>query len=220
MSLNAVWGQLIDDFEKSSDHIAEFIRSHSSLASSTAFTYRDECELEGILSRLWQSWGKFCRDTVIESCLGSINGSGVAIAPHPDALSWQHVSGAAIRAKSSVHPPTWGTANGILRNEPTWGDTDVLATILPRLGPSNISELQLGFSAGHSAAKTIQTIRNGTAHLNVQTLKSILDIQSAYIAFPITHPTHALFWLDPISRQFLVMQAIEDLTSGATAAIF
>jgi len=45
------------------------------------------------------------------------------------------------------------------------------------------------------------------------------NIRSRYIIFPIVHPIQALFWVDPTSRDFLVIHALEDLLDIGLAAI-
>jgi hypothetical protein len=59
----------------------------------------------------------------------------------------------------------------------------------------------------------------GQAHTNVQSLGEVLGLRSRYIVFPIGHPTHALFWIDPSSKDFLATQAIEELKDAAVSAI-
>lgn len=219
MSLYAVWTQLCDEFDQLSVHLRGFATARPSISSASHFTVTDECLLEGLLSRVWQSWGVFCRSCLCESCLGTTDGSGAAVAAHPEAASEAHVSGAAIRAKSKGTPPTWGSINTVLRYEPTWGDVDILSKLVPRLGPSNQSQLLAAFSAGSRSAKALQLIRNATAHNNVQTMAAVLSIRSGYVTFPVTHPIQALYWIEPSSRDFLVMHAVEELRDASLAAI-
>jgi hypothetical protein len=129
------------------------------------------------------------------------------------------VSGAAIRAKKQPNPPYWGAPNNLLRAEPTWGDVDVLVKILTRLRPVNFAQLLAAFSSGHPSAKALQLIRNGAAHNNVQNLNDIQALRSTYLVFPISHPTHALFWIEPNSSDFLVTHAIQVLTDVGEVAI-
>src|SRR5262249_47581188 len=117
------------------------------------------------------------------------------------------------------NPPYWGGTNTVLRAEPTWGDVDVLNKILTKLRPNNHTQLLSAFSAIYSSAKALQTIRNGTAHHNVQTMNEVRSLQSSYIVFRITHPTHALFWTEPSSNDFLVTFAIDELKVAGQAAV-
>ncbi|SPA17222.1 hypothetical protein [Cupriavidus taiwanensis] len=218
MSLYVALTTLCNEFDAHSDHLRQFCRSRTSIGSSADFTSHDEYLLEGILSRLWQAWCHFCRTCVVESCIGTINGTGAAVAALPHATTDAHVSAAAIRAKGKP-PPYWGSTNSILRYEPTWGDTDVLTKIVPRLQPSNQGQLMAAFSHGHGAAKALQLIRNAAAHDNVQTRGELQALWSKYIVFPITHPTQCLYWTEPNTKDYLVFRAVDDLLDAGMAAI-
>lgn len=115
--------------------------------------------------------------------------------------------------------PTWGKTNLLLRYEPTWGDVDVLSKLVARLGPANQSQLLAAFSAGYQSARVIQLIRNASAHNNAQTMAEVHSVRSRYIVFPVTHPIQALYWIEPSSRDFLVLHAIEELRDASLAAI-
>lgn len=219
MTLTAAWTDLSTDFDVLSNHLRNFAASKVSVDSAASFSVLDECLLEGLLSRCWQAWCGFCRTCVISSCLGTANHVGIQIPALPQATSESTVSGAAIRAKSRPRPPYWGTPNTLLRGEPTWGDVDVLARILTRLSPGNARQLLAAFSSGAPSAKAIQLIRNGTAHNNSETRAELLRLQSAYVVFAISHPTHALFWIEPKSKDFLITHALATLKNIGLAAI-
>jgi hypothetical protein len=95
----------------------------------------------------------------------------------------------------------------------------VLAKVLPRLAPANAPQLLAAFSSHYQAAKALQFIRNAAAHHNAQTMADVLAIRSLYVAFPITHPTHALFWIEPTSSDFLALAAIQSLCDMGFDAI-
>jgi hypothetical protein len=219
MALHAAWAKLASDLDLLALHLRDFAAVKPLLNSPAYFSLLDECLLEGLLSRVWQVWCGFCRSCVMESCVGTVSGAGVIIAALPEATTEAHVSGAAIRAKSRPNPPYWGLPNTVLRVEPTWGDVDILVKILTRLRPANFGQLLAAFSSGHSSAKALQLIRNGAAHNNVQTHNQIQALRSAYVAYPIGHPTHAMFWIEPNSSDFLVTHAIQELKDAGSAAI-
>jgi hypothetical protein len=220
MALYASWVLFADEASVLDAHLRAFAASRPSMTSASGFSLPDECLLEGLLSRVWQSWGLFCRSCVIESCMGTVDGSGAHVAPHPFSFSEAHVSGAAVRAKTKkVGPPYWGGTNTMLRHEPTWGDVDVLARVIPRLGCANQSQLLAAFSSGSQSAKAIQRIRNAAAHRNSETMLEVMAIRSRYGVFPVTHPVHALFWTEPSSGDFLVTAAVEVLVESAFDAI-
>lgn len=224
MALPDAWTTLNSELDLLSNVVREFAAKKAGINSASDFTIQDECLLEGLLSRIWQTWCNFCRSCVIESCIGTIDGAGVTIPPLPGATTAEHVSGAAIRANRKTTKPPYsywqGGPNTLLRVEPTWGDVDVLANVLPRLRPKNFAKLLAAFSSGSSSAKALQLIRNGTAHNNVQSLAEIQALRSRYMVFPIGHPTHSLFWIEPHSKDFLPTQAIEDLKDAGFAAIY
>jgi hypothetical protein len=113
-----------------------YVMLNKTLQAAADFTLDDVCLLEGILSQIWQTWCRFCRTVVVESCLGTQQVSGASIPGLPNALSDLHVSGAAISAWRKKKP-TWKTTNSVLRHEPTWGDVDILLDIVRGLSPAN-----------------------------------------------------------------------------------
>lgn len=141
------------------------------------------------------------------------------IASLPQALTEAHVSGAAITAKRSSKPPYWGRTNTLLRAEPMWGDVDILTNILSRLHPHNTNKLLAAISTASTQAKALQIVRNGAAHNHFQNLNDVLSLRSKYITFKIAHPTHAMFWIEPQSSDFLIINVIETLKNEAYHAI-
>jgi hypothetical protein len=209
-----------DRFDQCEAEVSAFLaKKGSSITGPNDFTVGDECLLEGVLSRAWQGWGTFCRQVVVNSCLGTTTVGGVVVPAHPDAHSEDHVSGAAKRAKSTPNPPTWGQVNALLRLEVTWGDTDLLAKILPIMAVPRSPELLAAFSQADSSAKSLQTIRNAAAHHNHQTLQEVNNLSSKYVAFRVTHPVQALFWTVPSTGDYLLTDALEDLRDNAAYAI-
>jgi len=219
MAIVAAFHALDNELNALVIELRSFASSRAPVNASNRFSMLDECLLEGLLSRVWQAWCKFGRACVINSCVGSTSTNGVAIQALPDAHSEAHVSAAAIRAKNKQNPPYWGSTNTVLRVEPTWGDVDVLNKILSKLKPANHAQLLAAFSSIYSSAKALQLIRNGSAHHNSQSLADILNLQSSYVVFRISHPTQALFWLEPTTSDFLVTFAIDELKVAAQAAI-
>ncbi|HET6435120.1 MAG TPA: hypothetical protein VFG18_05375 [Xanthomonadaceae bacterium] len=218
MPLYQVWQQLSDEFDKLVPEFETFAVAKSSSISAADFDLVEECTLEGLLSRSWQAWCNFCRSCVIDSCLGTTDGNGAPVPAHPSAHTEQHVSGAWLEAKKKSKNP-WGPTNAILRLEPTWGDTDTLVSSLPRMDPTNKAQLLAAFSSAHPQAKILQLIRNAAAHNNPETMASVTSEASKYIAFSPKHPLHALFWLSPVSKDYLVLTAIEELRDAALTAI-
>lgn len=219
MALYDAWQALVDELDVLSDHLRNFSAAKPALTSHNHFSLPDECLLEGLLSRVWQAWSKFCRTCVIDSCLGTVTAAGAAVPPLLDAVSEAHVSGACIRAKRGVTPPFGGPPNTVLRLEPTWGDVNVLVKIISGVEPANRNQLLAGFSAGHASAKALQLIRNGSAHNHAESMTDILALRSGYRVFQIRHPSHALYWVEPNSGDYLVTFAIQELKDSGFAAI-
>src|SRR4051812_21856864 len=92
MALYVEWTQLNSELTSLSDHLRDFAAKKSGLTSAADFSVLDECLLEGLLSRVWQTWCKFCRFCVVHSCLGTVDRAGTTIPALPDALSDPHVS--------------------------------------------------------------------------------------------------------------------------------
>lgn len=155
---------------------------------------------------------------IINSCVGTVDAAGKTIPGLREAITEAHVSGAAIRAKKR-NPPYWGFPNSQLRSEPTWGDADVLALVLTGLRPANSPKMLAAFLTAHPRAKAVQIFRNGAAHNHVQSMSEIDTLRSAYSVFPITHPTHAMFWVEPRPNDFLITDAIDALKDAALIAI-
>lgn len=220
MALPAVLAQLNSDLDALASSFRDFAARSAASAASGTLTLEEESLLEGLLSHTWQAWNSFCRACVMDSCMGSADASGAMVPGHPDALSEELVAGAALDAKrKGVLPTYWGATVTSLRQEPTWGDTDVLQKILPRLQPANVAKLVAAFSSVHDRAKAIQLIRNGSAHNHAENMNDILLLQSAYVAFRISHPVQALYWIEPASGDFLITHAVDALRDAALLAV-
>ena len=181
------------------------------------FTTDDLCLLEGVLSRIWQAWCRSCRETIIQSCLGTNDLSG-AVAALPAALSAAHVSAASIQAKRK-QTVTWTNQNTTLRFEPTWGSIDALLDIIHDLAPTNATKFNGMCTLASSGAKVLQAARNAAAHHNPQTLAELLRLSTSYTTFPTNHACQSLFWIETTSSDYLLPQAVQELKDAATHAV-
>jgi hypothetical protein len=218
MALTVLFTQLETDLDVLAPLFQQFASAKAQLLGPADFSVAEECLLEGLLSRVWQSWNLFCRSCLIESCMGTVDASGTAIPGLQAAQSEDHVSGAAIRARRNKQV-CWGATNDVLRAEPTWGDVDILATILPIMAPANTTQLLAAFSSGSRSIKTLQVLRNAAAHHHFQNLAEVFILRTTYQAFPIDRSMQALFWLEPNSQDYLIIDAIENLKQTASIAI-
>jgi hypothetical protein len=221
MALAQAAARLDADLSVLAQHMRDFAANKPTISSPAHFSLLDEAVLEGLLSRVWQAWGVFCRTCFINSCLGTTTATGNSIPGLPNALSEPHVSAAAIAAApAKPRSAYWGGGtNALLRREPTWGDVDVLSRLLTRLKPSNHLQMSAAFSGGAQSIKALQTIRNGAAHTNPETLAQVQSLRSAYVVYPIGHPIHALYWIAPSSSDFLITDCISELRSAAQSAV-
>jgi hypothetical protein len=208
------------DFEEAllePTRVFEELATAKTFNSTTDFTTDDPCLLEGILSRIWQTWCRFCRSLLIESCRGTQDVSGLPIAGLHQAISDDHVSGAAIQA-GKRRAVTWNV-NSLLRREPTWGDVDVLFDIANGLNPANKQTIVGMCTMASPSAKPLQAARNAAAHHNRQSLGELSRHSSAYGTFPITHACESLFWVRTTTNSFLLPQALEELKDAAAFAV-
>jgi hypothetical protein len=220
MALPAALAQLDKDLDTLANLFRDFAARSPASSAPGPLTLSEECLLEGLLSHAWQAWNTFCRSCVMGSCMGSPDATGAIITAHPQALSEELVAGAALDAKrKGILPTYWGASVTSLRQEPTWGDTDVLQKIVPRLQPNNAAKLVAAFSSIHDRARALQLIRNGAAHNHAENMADILLLQSAYVAFRISHPVQALYWVEPSSGDFLITHALDALKDAALLAI-
>lgn len=220
MALSALWQVLELELKTLEHEFINFVAKKASVSAPGEFSLVDLALLEGLLSRAWQAWGHFCRSCVMESCLGTVDANGQVVLAVVSHGNERTVSGAAVHIKGKKNGSCWAAPpNSVLRFEPTWGDTSVLETQLSKMLPSNHAQLRGGFSAAHSFAKTLQTIRNAAAHTNVETINEVNLLQPAYVGYSITDPLQSLFWIHHATSDFLIITAIDELLDGALVAI-
>jgi hypothetical protein len=219
MTLQASWDGLAESLDLCTRHFRDFVQTKTTVVAASDFSFLDECLLEGLMSRAWQAWSAFCRDCVVKSCLGTTTSAGIAVTALVEAINEEHISGAAIRANRRLGPPYWGNPNALLRSEPTWGDVDALVRIIGELRPSNAPQLLAAFSSCYSHARALQLIRNCASHNHKQNISEIQKLRSAYVVFPISHPTQAMFWTEPSSGDLLITSVIEEIKEAGLAAI-
>jgi len=179
----------------------------------------DWIHLEGYISYAWQTWGNFCRTTIIKSSLGCTTLSGKVIHPSPllDPCTWERVSYIAKQAaqKNNIKP---NNTNHLLLHEPTWGDIDKIPLIINALSPENKEELKSGFGIA-TKIKDLQNIRNAIAHRNLQTLQEIISTAPKYKASRIYHPSEAALWLDTETSNFAFLSWTDEMRTASELAI-
>jgi hypothetical protein len=213
--------QIHTDFEMEllePTRVFEELATSKTFKNSNDFTTDELCLIEGVMSRIWQVWCRFCRRVVLESCQGTTELSGVPIPPLAAANSDGHVSAAAILAWRK-RPVTWHQSNSVLRREPMWGDVDVLLDVIDGLKPNNAAKLKGMCTVSSTGAKLLQTARNAAAHHNHQSLGELLSLSSAFSAFPINHACQSAFWVETVSADYLLPFVLEELKDAAVYAV-
>lgn len=181
-------------------------------------TLKRRHHLEGTLSDAWQAYCSFVRQLVIRSSTGCTTSKGIVHAASITPASWQRASYIAYRVsnKSRILP---ASVNGVLRKEPTWGDTTKIIDIVSALSPGNATTLISHLAGGLLGPKHCQTVRNACAHRNHQTRAEVEALASFYTAARIRHPTDAMSWRDPVTNQFAFLSWIDDMKTIAEGAV-
>lgn len=134
---------------------------------------------EVLLSDVWQSWCKFCRDLYLSSCRGCVARNGQRIHSLPHDQSWQRLGYLAKRASQNNNPTPQGHLSFAIRKEPTWGDIDIFLRIISRIQPQNQQTLLSAYGS-FSNLKQLQRVRNACAHKNVETMSDVRQLSSDY----------------------------------------
>lgn len=173
---------------------------------------------DGYLSQAWQAWGVFCRELIMGSARGSptsnngATGSPHAARPVPE-LAW-------IGMKAGKGDPV-GVIRPIaaMRNEPTWGDIGKFTQIVQAYNLVNENTVLSGVLSAGRVVRHMQTIRNATAHTNTETIGEVRQLARFYVATPIRMPGDAIFWLDPVSGDFIYRAWTVRMVAAANQAV-
>lgn len=186
------------------------------LFAEFAPTVKTHCRLEqvvfldGLLSYVWQSWGRFCRDLIFHSCVGAETASGVVLPAAVSPPTIERVSYLAVQVKNR-RPAASGATNAIWRYEPTWGDIAILTKIATTLSPANSAQLVSAFGGTVRGPVHLQKVRNACAHLNDQSFAELLAIQVYYLGGPIRFPCEAAFWIDTVSSNYAFVAWLDEM---------
>lgn len=177
--------------------------------------HKDWMFFEGLMSATWQYWCHFCRTVVIQSALGAKTAGGAMLPAC--AASWEEVSAAAIQAAKRKQPIP-GATNSILRQEPTWGDTNKLLNIVGGLPLGNQAQLSQSFGAS-AYISHLQTVRNAAAHRHHQNTAEVLALGPYYVVSRLRHPTEALLWQEQQTQNFAFLFWLDDMKMVGGLAI-
>ncbi|OCW96946.1 hypothetical protein [Alishewanella sp. HH-ZS] len=163
-----------------------------------------------LLSDLWQAWCSFSREVILSSCNGTTTRSGARVPPIAGDKSWQRLGYVVQQAKRG-NPIKPSKTIAFLREEPTWGDQNVLISAVNTLMPSNMTTLLMGFGQPTKAIPHIQTVRNATAHLNSETIANVKQLLPFYLGHGFSHPIDIMWMQDPNARTEAIYYWLDEL---------
>ncbi|MEQ8250488.1 MAG: hypothetical protein RIB41_04555 [Oceanibaculum nanhaiense] len=187
------------------------------IAPSVKFSADRFALQEGLISLLWQSWCFFCRETVINSAIGTVTESGlVTHSPY----SRNNEKELAYISKELSQRRSIGVVREIGGShlEPTWGDVAKINLIVTGLSCSNGAVLQSAFGSA-SVIKDLQMCRNACAHINKDNITSLINARVRYTSTAMKHPSDFIFWIDPNTRDFVWRSWLEEMELVADYAV-
>ncbi len=152
-----------------------------------------------LISELWQAWGRFCFDIIMESCRGTRLRDGTVVSQRIANNTRQRIA-YEVAEYNRNRTPHLTRRFSYLSQEPTWGDVNMLLKVLPGLGVSNRNRLTMAFGISTQAPKHLQIVRNACFHMNNETMKKVKNIQPFYIGTLKKHPSELRAGLAKLGR--------------------
>lgn len=171
-----------------------------------------------LVSELWQTWSRFCRQLIILSCNGACLRNGGTVAPRTGDNTWQRIA-YEVAEYGRGHSPQVGKKIYYRYQEPTWGDVNVLLKAIPHLRLSNSTMLLTALGVSLQAPKHLQVVRNACHHLNNETMNKVRSLQPFYMGPVKHHPIEIIWCLDPASRNHAILVWYDELETIASLAI-
>lgn len=187
-------------------------------ANVTSYRMADKfARQEGLVSNLWQSWCRFCRDATIQSTLGAVSTSGTATTSNFSHHTEREI---AFVAKKLSQNQNVGTIRPIAGDhmEPTWGDVQKLNPIVVGLNPSNLNNMISGLSS-ISSLKDLQLCRNASAHVSQDKILEVRNARVRYSSSRFSHPSDMIFWNEPNSQDELWRVWLDEMRFVASVYI-
>lgn len=184
---------------------AEYIFSLSSSYPS----WRRRYLASSLIADAWQTWCNFCCETILSSCRGTVTRSGTYVAPRPSDNSRKRVAYEINQSKSGRRIKPAKQVN-FLRQEPTWGDVDVLITALPYISPANERNLVTGFGVNLPGVKHMQIIRNACAHVNAETVLEAKALLPQYTGSYFNAPIDIFWWEHSRKKTYAFYSWLDD----------
>lgn len=172
---------------------------------------------EGLVSALWQTWCHYCRDVILSSVKGTITLSGQLTTCIHSGLSDLEISYVARQLSNNNPVGTVRALNGSYQ-EPTWGDSNKLNRIANGIGTSNSVHLVSAFSACVSL-KDLQLCRNASAHITSDNIQRLNSAKIRYVETKLQHPSDLIFWIDPVTRNYLWKSWVNEMLLIGNLAI-
>jgi hypothetical protein len=172
---------------------------------------------EGLVSAIWQAWCAFCRETILASALGTTTSAGAPVSSPYVGRTEMEVCYVARQLALKV-PVTTIKALGGRHMEPTWGDLGKLNLIVAGIACSNQAQLLSAFGAA-LGLKDLQLCRNASAHLHKGTIAEVAAARVKYQDTRFVHPSDAVFWVDPSTKDYLWKTWIDEITLVSTLAV-
>jgi len=164
---------------------------------------------EGLNSALWQSWGVFCREVLIQSTKGAVTRAGIlttslhSARPEPEItfIAKQLATNNSItniRALSGSHL------------EPTWGAGDTINRIINGINMSNKITLLPAFGVMRTI-KDLRLCRNASAHVCASLISEVRSARVRYSETKFRHPSDMMIWVDVPTKDFLWKSWVEEM---------
>ena len=197
----------------------DFLKKHNSFRERIETIYlwptdRPDWEFKylslSLLSAVWQNWCRFCRSVIMLSCTGTVTRSGRVVRPRIGTNTWMRISYEAKQANygNTIHPYR---ALNFMRQEPTWGDQNLLLRAIPVLSPCNARSLTMGFGISTYAPRHIQIVRNACFHINHESVSEVRNILTYYIGRGLCHPIDIMWWIEPSSKADAILFWLDEL---------
>jgi len=102
--------------------------------------------------------------------------------------------------------------------EPTWGDLGKANEIVRELMPTNEQQLLTAFGA-MNLVRDLQDVRNACAHISADRIQDMRNLRTRYDVTKLLHPSDAIFWIDPITKDYSWRSWVKEMKRFASLAI-
>ncbi|MCC5956499.1 MAG: hypothetical protein JJU07_10365 [Natronohydrobacter sp.] len=172
---------------------------------------------EGLISNLWQAWCMFCRYVIISSTKGALTQSGAYTTSSYLNNSEMEI---AYIAKVLAQGSNLGTIKSLsgTYQEHTWGDLNKFTLVISGIKPSNEVNLLNSISVC-TRLKHLQVCRNAAAHITKSTISDLNSARVSYSKTSFQHPVDMLFWIDPVTSDFLWKSWVDEVKTAASIAV-